>query len=99
MSEITPGQWVVIRTKDLFGHSEQFDAAEVERVTDKMVFAKANYRHQHPRKRVLAMPSEQAARRFVQHALEARAKAQRNEHAAWEEFRATIATLIESSTQ
>lgn len=61
----TPGQWAVFRSPG-FGGFDMFGAAQIERVTAKTIYAKANHRTQFSPGQVVAMPDEAAARLVVE---------------------------------
>lgn len=102
MSEIKPGQWVVVRRAPLYsGGGDDFGYGLTERVTEKMVFAEIRqplYRRQHPRQDAIGMPDEATARLFVERATHAKEEAKRREREVWGEFKAFIDSLISETT-
>lgn len=88
------GDWCVIANTSGFRGMMIFDLAQVERVTDKMIYAKAHYKRQHSIDNVLWMPNKTEAELFVARAKSAYAEATQRERAAWGTYKGTIAKLI-----
>ncbi len=87
------GDWVVIGREGSWSNGISFEVAKAERVTEKVVYAQAHHRTQHPIVSVLVTSDEATARGFVEKTKSAYAEAVRRERAAWDAYRQTIAKL------
>lgn len=93
--KIEVGSWVVVgKVPDWGARVMSFDVGQVEKVTAKLVYAKAHYGKQHPRENVIPMPDEAAARLFLERAKSAYAEAARRQYAAWDAYKSTVAKMV-----
>jgi hypothetical protein len=92
---IAEGDWVVIgKMPDWHPRVTSFEAAQVVKVTAKLVYADAHYRKQHPIEHVIRMPDEHAARLLVDRAKSAYAESAQRERAAWKAYNKRVAELL-----
>ena len=87
------GDWVVCHSR-AYSWLGEYGAAQVKRVTAKMVFANANHRTQFPHDDVIVMPDEATARLLCERIESAKAEAEHRIRNAKDAARGKIAALL-----
>ena len=73
-TELTPGQWAVFRSRGV--SFSEYEAAQIERVTAKTVYAKTRYNRQFAYIQVIPMPDEASAKLAAERIKSATAEAE-----------------------
>lgn len=97
MTKIEVGDWAVFRSRGFAGRIV-YAAAEVEKVTAKLIYADAHYKRQHSPEDVIRMPSEADAKLFAERAKSAYAEASRRAMEAWASYDIKV-TKLEASAR